>query len=474
LALGFAGCNTGSSGDVLNPNNDAGFVAVTGITGVPTAGVAGTTSVTAAEVAAGVFTPGSAGTLGVRATVAGGGDNGSDRTFTSIAAVTGYLASASGGATTAAPVDLTVTLTLADSANGWVALLGAIQTAGKYVALDLSACAMSENTEGVMEFDPGTANTGESKIVSLALPDVAESVKSGDYGNPIFKNFAALTRVTGANITEIGIYAFRNCAALTEADFPKAVTIGGFAFSGCAALTKVSFPAAVTIGDEWAFSGCEALTEVSFPAATTIGGYAFSGCATLTSVSFPVAASIGDGAFYECATLTEVSFPKAATIGGYAFYHCYTLTGVSFPVAASIGDNAFSGCDALTGVSFPAAATIGNYAFSGCDALTGVSFPAATTIGDRAFTHTSTTALTVLLGSTAPTLGYKVFDYVTAAKTVTVQVPSDAAGYGASPANTTTENWGNGFRGGGWDGSSFVSGGSVNSNITLTIEYISE
>jgi hypothetical protein len=71
------------------------------------------------------------------------------------------------------------------------------------------------------------------------------------------------------------------------------------------------------------------------------------------------------------------------------------------------------------------------------------------------------------------------FEGVNLAKTVTVKVPTGATGYADSlPAtftgSDTTVNWGNGFRGGGWVGSAFMSARYINSNITLTIEYISE
>jgi hypothetical protein len=60
------------------------------------------------------------------------------------------------------------------------------------------------------------------------------------------------------------------------------------------------------------------------------------------------------------------------------------------------------------------------------------------------------------------------FAGVTVAKTVTVRVPSGATGYGVSPTDTTV-NWGNGFRGMGWDGSSYLTP-YINSDISLTIE----
>jgi hypothetical protein len=103
-----------------------------------------------------------------------------------------------------------------------------------------------------------------------------------------------------------------------------------------------------------------------------------------------------------------------------------------------------------------------------------VSIPAATSIDRYAFGNTGTKALTVTLGSAAPTLGLDMFSGVTAPKTVTVRVPSGATGYGPVPITysgfDSTVCWSNGFRGRGWDGSA-LSGGHINSNVTLTIEY---
>jgi hypothetical protein len=120
--------------------------------------------------------------------------------------------------------------------------------------------------------------------------------------------------------------------------------------------------------------------------------------------------------------------------------------------------------------------SIGMYAFSGCSSLTSVSLPAATSIGNSAFSYTGGTALTVTLGATAPTLGADLFEnYVSVPKTVTVLVPSGATGYGSIPAtysgSDATGKWGNAFRGKGWNGTSYGAG-TVNSNVTLKIDYI--
>ncbi|MDR0644404.1 MAG: leucine-rich repeat protein, partial [Treponema sp.] len=442
-----------------------------------------------------------------------------DEAFRDIASIHAYLSAASGGATVSLPVQLN----LADTSNGWAALLNAIQTADKFVALDLSASTLSG-----AEYDPGTAYTGKGKIVSLVLPDTATSIKAGSWEDPTFKNFTTLTSVSGSAVETIGAYAFYRCTSLTELNLPAATDIGESAFSGCAALTTVSLPAATSSGD-YAFHSYTALTTVSIPAASSIGNWAFAYCDALTTVSLPATlitissnpfsgcrnlatitvasgnpnysaqggmllnkagttliaypsatgavtlntvTSIGGDAFAYCTALTTVSLPAATDIGDYAFDGCDALTTVSLPAATSIGGRAFYSCDALAEVSLPAATSIGDYAFRYCTSLTTVSLPAAASIGDRAF-YGCTSLITVTLGSAAPTLGYGMFDGIYDAKTVTVTVPSGATGYGSLPATysglDSTVTWGNGFRGMGWDGAAF-STDTFNSYITVTIQ----
>ncbi|MDR3130375.1 MAG: leucine-rich repeat protein [Treponema sp.] len=303
----------------------------------------------------------------------------------SINDVKNFLAAASGGQSAVNPVSLALTLNLA---SDWNSLLSAIYEAGKYVALDLSECTMSGT-----EFDPGTrANTWESKIVFLVLPNVATSIKYYSLTEgKTFRYFTSLKSISGSGITSIGAGAFSRCTSLTTANFPLATSIGNSAFSVCTSLTTADFPSATSIGDS-------------------------------------------------------------------AFYGCYSLTTADFPSATSIGDSAFSSCNRLTTVNIPNAETIGYFAFQ----------------------FTAGQALTITLGSAAPTLGYRMFDYVSASKTVTVKVPAGATGYGTVPATysgyDTTERWGNGFRGGGWENGAFstnTGGGasSISQNITLKIEY---
>jgi hypothetical protein len=346
---------------------------------------------------------------------------------TTIAAITSYLGSVSSAPSN--PVPLPVSIDLADSSgNGWGDLLTAIGST--YVSLDLSASDITNMTATAGEFDPGS--TGGGTIVSLVLPgtapNAATSVKAGTSSNPTFKNFTALTQVSGQNVVTIGDLAFAGCTTLATVDLPEATGIGAGAFAGTA------------------------LATVDLPKALTIGNNAFEGCTAL-AVDLPEAITIGQSAFYGCTDLFTVDLPKVVTIGNYAFYGCTDLATVDLPKATTIGDAAFEDCTALTTVDLSA----------------------ATQIGQLAFRNTGTTTLTITLGTTAPALGTGMFNGVTTPKNVTVEVPSGATGYGTVPGtytgSDTTNNWGNAFRGMGWDGSSYQSG-TVNSNISLTIKNL--
>jgi hypothetical protein len=491
--------------------------------------------------------------------------------------IAGYLAdlplNTGTGGTADTPIILPLRLSL--GGGGWAALLAAIQSAGKFMALDLSECDISGMTGTPGEFDPqpGSNDAGEGKIVSLILPDAATSIAAGpgEY-SAAFKHFRALKSVSGGAVTGVGGYAFYlNCTALKTVSLPAVTSIGNEAFYKCTALETVSLPAATSIGvgaffdcskletvslpkatsiGQYAFSGCTALKTVSLPKATSIGSFAFSGCTALKTVSLPKATSISDRAFNDCTALETVSLPAVTSLGGLAFNGCTSLTAINFPasltniegnpfpgcpnititVAAanshykvdggklltkdgttlvgwpaaagditlddittignqafwdctalktvslpettSVGSFAFWRCTSLETVSLPEATSIDNNAFQYCAALKTVSLPEATSIGNSAFYSAAGTGnLTVTLGAAPPELGTEIFRG-TSAKPVTVKVPAGAlAAYGPSPANTSADTWGNGFRGGGWDGAA-MTGGTVNINITLTIEAL--
>jgi uncharacterized repeat protein (TIGR02543 family) len=228
--------------------------------------------------------------------------------LTSTADIGAYLVNAAGGDSAENPIALPpVNINLADGTNGWAALLSAISGADKFVALNLFECTMSGT-----QFDPGTANTGEKYIVSLVLPEVAESIKG-------FSNFNALTSVTGDNVKTIGQAAFKNCKALKTVDLPKVTSIEYIAFEGCDALETVTSPA-TSIG-QYVFSNCKALKTVDLPNAISIDARAFQGCEALTEISLPSATHIENRAFYGTKTTAlTVTLGKAApTLGNNIF-----------------------------------------------------------------------------------------------------------------------------------------------------------
>jgi hypothetical protein len=354
---------------------------------------------------------------------------------------------------------------LALGSGGWDALLSTLHTAGKYAALDLSDSAITDMSGTAGEFDPGEANTGEQYIVSLVLPDTTTHIKAGSWAGGAFKNFSALTSVSGIGVTTVGNYAFYQCTSLAGVSLPAAASIGNNAF-GYTSLAAVSLPAATSIGD-YAFFLCTSLVEVSIPAATSIGASAFERCWSLTGVNIPAVESIGDLAFYNT-FLAEVSFPKATSIGVLAFAFCTPLAEVSLPATlatmdgnpfagcvnlttitvdpgntafkvqggmllnkagttliayyngatgmitlddsvTAIASSAFQGCTSLTGVNFPAAASIGDLAFGFCDSLAKVSLPAAASISERAFYYCTSLAEVSLPAATS--IGELTFGY---------------------------------------------------------------
>ncbi|MDR0638953.1 MAG: leucine-rich repeat domain-containing protein [Spirochaetaceae bacterium] len=158
------------------------------------------------------------------------------------------------------------------------------------------------------------------------------------------------------------------------------------------------------------------------------------------------------------------------------FENFTALKSVSGAAVQTVEGLVFSNCAALTTVSFPAATSIGGLTFASCTALTTVNLPKATSIDGHTFSNTGETALTVTLGSTAPTLRFDIFSQIEA-KTVTVKIPAGAIGYGTVPAtysgSDSTSCWGNGFQGGGGSDFDFSGCGSdcINRYITLNIVY---
>ena len=241
------------------------------------------------------------------------------------------------------------TVTAADS--GWQQLLDDIETAGKYVTLDLSTCTMTETA-----FNPvSSVTTGKNRIVSITLPNSATSIQAGTNNAPTFSGFTALTSFSGAGLTSIGDYAFYGIASLTMTSLPSGVTtIGNNAFQNCTYLALSSLPEGVTSIGAGAFWGCTNLALTSLPTGvTSINAYAFYNCTGLTQITLPTTlTSIGDSAFYNCRGLTQITLPTTLTsIGADAFTSCTGLTQITLPsTLTSIGNSAFIGCNSLATV----------------------------------------------------------------------------------------------------------------------------
>ena len=439
--------------------------------------------------------------------------------FTNIANASAYLASMSTN-TISNPINLPMDFNLGvmtSASSEWRQLLDAIYTSGKFVNLDLSTCTMSG-----ISFNPDESiTTGKDRIISIILPIAAMSIEAGDYST--FRNFTNLKSISGENIFTIGNSAFDSAYSssnknLQSINFPQITSIGRYAFRATD-LQNVTLPVVTSI-DYKAFSDCTNLQSISFPASTTLSTVnpTFDGCTSLVSftitgsgalsaiengkalvrngtelIAYPSASgtvamstitSIGTSAFSGCTGLQSVGFPQVTNIGDSAFRGCTNLQGVHFPQATSIDSLAFAQCSSLQTVEFPLVTSIGSQAFASCSNLQSLNIPRVTNIGTFAFSSTGTTALTITVGTSAPTLGGSIFDsWRTELKTVTIKVPySFASGYTPFSGSTvtvsgtdTTANWTNGLRGGGWTGSAWVTGSlggvdNINQNISVIIQ----
>jgi hypothetical protein len=249
----------------------------------------------------------------------------------SIDEVVKYLAWQTGGKKPDKPVKLIVNIdlgTMTQAGSGWRQLLDVINTADKYVNLDLSACTMDGT-----EFNPDyMVATGKNKITAIALPDTATSIADSpgyadDYQTlyPTFKYFTCLTSFSGNGLKTIGDSAFyvdyfvdgydghpdriHAPSNLVMTALPAGITsIGKEAFYGCTKLALTSLPAGITSIGGWAFTFCTKLALTSLPAElTSIGRSAFGANTSLTRITLPAGLTfIGVAAFSECTNLAQV------------------------------------------------------------------------------------------------------------------------------------------------------------------------
>ncbi|MCL1927288.1 MAG: leucine-rich repeat domain-containing protein [Treponema sp.] len=267
-----------------------------------------------------------------------GGSSG--KTYSSIETVSKYLSKTKNGASADNPAPLSVKIDLQNTtadASGWKQLLNAIDTAGKYVILDISACTMPN-----AEFNPDPEfSAGKKFIVSMVLPNIARSIASRIAGNSTFQHFVNLTDIpTGKNLADIGDYAFCELG-LTSITIPDSVTeIGVGAFSGNQ-LTSVTIGSGVTSIGDGAFNGNQ-LTTVTIPDnVTSIGNNAFSNN-QLTSVTIPDSVTEIGGGTFSGNQLTSITIPDSVTSIGNSAFSSNQLTGVTIPDSVTfIGGGAF-------------------------------------------------------------------------------------------------------------------------------------
>ena len=450
--------------------------------------------------------------------------------LTNVNLVVPYLISQTNGNSIADPVFLGINIGLGNmniSTQGWQQLLTAIETAGKFVSLDISGCTMADD-----EFNPVySVSTGKEKIISIVLPDTAKIIGNATNNNmSAFKNFINLSIVEGLNIETIGDYAFygsvynEGCTALKVANFPNLNKIGEEAFNWCEVLEGISFPKLIEIG-QFAFSGCIALAYMQTDAVEKIENDAFYGCNALTEVSLPNLEYMGGSVFSNCTALVKITFPDTVEIYGNPFDSCTLLRFalinkggqlktleynyppdralasndgtniilISYPSASGdidltpesiteVNQYAFLNCTALRELWLPDAVTLGERAFWGCTSLRLIIIPNAETLSYELFARTGSTDLIILIGDENITIHTYLFGGITEEKNVTVLVPEVKDFHGVPPGESLpytypvddiiTETWGNGFRGKGWWPGYGFADGVINRYIRLTInEY---
>ncbi|MCL2763040.1 MAG: leucine-rich repeat protein [Treponema sp.] len=218
--------------------------------------------------------------------------------FTSIDEVTTYLGWQPTNAENS-PLFLPIIInleTMTQANSGWQNLLDVIETAGRFVALDLSACTM----DGTVFNPVSSIATGKDKIVFIALPDTAKSIPDGtSSATASFRNFTNLRSFRGKGLSSIGNFAFYMLTSFNQITFLDGLTsIGNYAFYGCTSLGQITLPewGLISIGN-LAFAECKSLLRVFCRApipSVTLGTTIFAG----NSLGWQIKVPVGSAAAY--------------------------------------------------------------------------------------------------------------------------------------------------------------------------------
>jgi hypothetical protein len=255
-----------------------------------------------------------------------------------------WLRNQIGGDSEDDPLILSININIGDLHE----LLEAIESAQKYVDLDLSLCVMNGTV-----FNPGGIDAGKNKIVSIVLPNKATGIAAGvDKAASAFGGFVNLRSFKAPNITNIGAYAFYECEKLNISALPSGVTnIGSYAFYKCTDMALEELPSGIVSIDTYAFDGCSKLALTELPGGlTNISNYSFRNCKNLALTALPPGITrIGTSAFSGCANLALTELPSnVSSILSNAFYNCSGLAEMTVhKKVTNIGPSAFSGCVSL-------------------------------------------------------------------------------------------------------------------------------
>ena len=222
--------------------------------------------------------------------------------ITSPSVILSYLTGETGGTAENDPVELKVEFEL--SGTNYTTMFTAINSADKYVSLDLSKCTGSDadinsgglNTNG--QFTPGSPITtpGVTRIVDFVIPDAATALYSSG-GAVYFTQFTNLKTFKAANSTlggagTVSISGFAGLTKLTTVDAPKATGfLADGAFSGCTALSYMNLSSLASFVDSFfSNTGDTALTIILGATPPATGATMFNGVAS-KNVTIKVPAS---------------------------------------------------------------------------------------------------------------------------------------------------------------------------------------